>query len=144
MTKGEWAAPGLEVHSHFGVAVEKAGDGGDGGCEDWGFFGVDEIAPLPIFTVALHEEGLALFGLVFAVLGVILAEFLGAVGELAFVAVGARTLLHELLAELGLLLDVELGGGGLFEGGAVVGIGVVEAAKVVNFLGGLPVVVLPR
>lgn len=61
--------------------------------------GVQEVAALPKTTAALIKEGAALLGLVFGVHGVVALELVRAMGELAFLLVGAEALLHELAAE---------------------------------------------
>ena len=78
--------------------------------------------------MSLSEEPNALFGFVEPVFLIVLAELVGPVGKLALVPVGTAPVLHELLAQLQLLLPrlphpaVEVttpGGVGWFGGGAV-------------------------
>lgn len=65
---------------------------------------MQEVAAFAEPALTPREESDALFGLVLAVVVVVLAQLVRPVGELAPVAVGAAALLYELLAQLGLLL----------------------------------------
>ena len=74
-------------------------------------WGVDEVAPLAIHAVPVLDEHPAPLGLVLGVGLLVLAQLVRAVGELALPLVGAVAELHELPAELRLLL-VAPGAGG--------------------------------
>lgn len=61
---------------------------------------MNEIAPLTVHTKAFREIDSALFGFVFGVGLLILAQLVGTVGELALLLVRAKPELEEFLAEL--------------------------------------------
>ena len=62
--------------------------------------GVQKVAPASVAAVSVPEVCDALLRFVLGVGGVVFAEFVGAVGELALVVVGAVAELGELAAEL--------------------------------------------
>ena len=74
------------------------------GLRGFRFFLVQEIASVSVMAVSLQEEGAALFSLVLGVDFVVLAQFVGAVCELAPGVVWAEAGLHELFAQLQLFL----------------------------------------
>ena len=75
--------------------------------------GVNEVAAKTKFAECFLTVSKTLFGLVPAVGGIVLAEFVVAVGKLALAAVGAVALLSELPAQFQLLIST---GGLLLEG----------------------------
>jgi hypothetical protein len=83
--------------------------------------GVDEVAALSVHAATTVEEDPTLFGLVFGVELLILAEFLGAMGELALLLVRTEPLLHELLAQLRFFLILPYGRFALAMGGRTAG-----------------------
>ena len=98
------------------------------------FLVVQEVAPLPVSTVAGLEKSQALLRLVFAVLRVILPELVRPVCELAFVAVRAFPLFHVLFAQLRLLLEVPFAGPWLFQRRPVISVRIVEAVQLIPLL----------
>lgn len=65
---------------------------------------MDEVAAIPVDAEMIVLETSTFLGLIFGVELVVLAQFLGSVGEFAPSLIGTVSVLHESLAELGLLL----------------------------------------
>jgi hypothetical protein len=66
--------------------------------------GVDEVAAVAVWAESVLEETAASFGLVLGVCLLVLLELMEPVGEFAAFFIRAVPVLHELFAQLGLLL----------------------------------------
>ena len=87
------------------------------------FRDVEEVTALPVQTPTLLKVRVAFLGLVLAVSGAILEEFVGAVGELAFHVVSAISELQIVPAELHFEFGVDGRGSLGFLFGLAVGLG---------------------
>ena len=63
-------------------------------------FSVNEVASLTVRAVALCDKDAAFFRFVFGVDLLISSQFMRPMGKFAFLFIGAKSILHEFLAEL--------------------------------------------
>jgi len=67
---------------------------------------VDEVASVTEWTVTIVHKNTALLGFVFGVQLTVFSQFVGSVGEFAFLFVRAESTLHEFFAQLAFLFVV--------------------------------------